>query len=72
MKLNERGPLDFVAGQMTDGRRFRMLAVVGDCTWGSPVLVAGTSLSGRRQSLMLSTVNGSASAPAVQPTRELK
>ena len=29
---NQRWSLDFVSDQMTDGRRFRILAVVDDCT----------------------------------------
>ena len=29
---NERWSLDFVSDQLTDGRRFRILAVVDDCT----------------------------------------
>jgi putative transposase len=45
---NERWSLDFVADQMTDGRRFRMLAIVDDCTRECLALVADTSLSGVR------------------------
>ena len=45
---NERWSLDFVADQMTDGRRFRVLTVVDDCTRECLALVADTSLSGRR------------------------
>ena len=30
---NQRWSLDFVSDQLTDGRRFRILAVVDDCTW---------------------------------------
>ena len=29
---NQRWSLDFVSDQFTDGRRFRILAVVDDCT----------------------------------------
>ena len=32
LRPNERWSLDFVADQMTDGRRFRMLAIIDDCT----------------------------------------
>jgi len=45
---NERWSLDFVADQMTDGRRFRILAIVDDCTRECLALVADTSLSGVR------------------------
>ncbi|WP_394260528.1 IS3 family transposase [Xanthobacter autotrophicus] len=48
MRPNERWSLDFVADQMTDGRRFRMLAIVDDCTRECLALVADTSLSGVR------------------------
>ena len=45
---NERWSLDFIADQMTDGRRFRMLAIVDDCTRECLALVADTSMSGVR------------------------
>ena len=45
---DERWSLDFVSDQLTDGRRFRILAVVDDCTRECLALVADTSLSGMR------------------------
>ena len=48
LAANQRWSLDFVSDQMTDGRRFRILAVVDDCTRECLALVADTSLSGRR------------------------
>ena len=45
---NQRWSLDFVSDQLTDGRRFRVLAVVDDCTRECLALVADTSLSGHR------------------------
>lgn len=48
LRPNERWSLDFAADQMTDGRRFRMLAIVDDCTRECLALVADTSLSGVR------------------------
>lgn len=45
---NERWSLDFVSDAFTDGRRFRVLAVVDDYTRECLALVADTSLSGRR------------------------
>ena len=41
---NERWSLDFVSDSFTDGRRFRILAVVDDCTRECLALVADTSL----------------------------
>ena len=48
LRPKERWNLDFVSDQMTDGRRFRILAVVDDCTRECLALVADTSLSGAR------------------------
>lgn len=45
---NQRWSLDFVSDQMTDGRRFRILTVVDDCTRECLALIADTSLSGAR------------------------
>lgn len=45
---NDRWSLDFVSDSFTDGRRFRILAVVDDCTRECLTLVADTSLSGGR------------------------
>lgn len=45
---NERWSLDFVSDAFTDGRRFRVLAVVDDYTRECLTLVADTSLSGLR------------------------
>jgi putative transposase len=48
MVPNQRWSLDFVSDQLTDGRRFRVLTVVDDCTRECLALVADTSLSGLR------------------------
>jgi len=48
LRPNERWSLDFVSDQLTDGRRFRILAVVDDCTRECLTLVAETSLGGVR------------------------
>ena len=45
---NQRWSLDFVSDQLTDGRRFRILTVVDNCTRECLALVADTSLSGLR------------------------
>lgn len=48
LRPDERWSLDFVSDQLTDGRRFRILAIVDDCTRECLALVADTSLSGIR------------------------
>ncbi len=53
---NQRWSLDFVADMLTDGRRFRILAVVDDFTRECLALVADTSLSGRRVTRELDAV----------------
>jgi len=47
-RANARWSLDFVSDTFTDGRRFRVLAVVDDYTRECLALVADTSLSGLR------------------------
>ena len=47
-RTNERWSLDFVSDAFTDGRRFRVLAVVDDYSRECLALVADTSLSGIR------------------------
>ena len=46
--VNVRWSLDFVSDAFTDGRRFRILAVVDDFTRENLALIADTSLSGAR------------------------
>jgi len=53
---NERWSLDFVSDSFTDGRRFRILAVVDDFTRECLALVADTSLSGARVARELDVV----------------
>ena len=53
---NERWSLDFVSDAFTDGRRFRVLAVVDDFTRECLALVADTSLSGLRLSRELNAI----------------
>jgi putative transposase len=45
---NQRWSMDFLSDAMTDGRRFRILAVVDDFTRECLVLIADTSLPGLR------------------------
>ena len=47
-RLNERWSLDFVSDAFTDGRRFRIIAIVDDYSRECLALVADTSLSGLR------------------------
>jgi putative transposase len=53
---NQRWSLDFVSDSFTDGRRFRILAVVDDFTRKCLALVADTSLSGARVARELDAV----------------
>lgn len=53
---NERWSLDFVSDAFTDGRRFRVLAVVDDYSRECLALVADTSLSGLRMTRELSSI----------------
>src|SRR3974390_3717476 len=62
--LNDRWSLDFVSDQLTDGRRFRIFAVVDDCTRECLALVADTSLSGSRVARELDRLIRQRGAPA--------
>ena len=53
---NQRWSLDFVSDALTDGCRFRILAVVDDFSRENLVLVADTSLSGLRVTRQLDRV----------------
>jgi putative transposase len=53
---NERWSLDFISDAFTDGRRFRVLAVVDDFTRECLTLIADTSLSGGRVARELDAV----------------
>jgi putative transposase len=62
---NQRWSLDFVADQMTDGRRFRILEVYNDCTRECLALVADTSISGRRVARELDAIIAWRGRPAM-------
>lgn len=47
-EVNQRWSLDFVSDTFTDGRRFRVLAMIDDYNRECLALVADTSLSGQR------------------------
>jgi putative transposase len=61
---NERWSLDFVHDQMVDGRRFRILTVVDDCTRECLALVPDTSLPGLRVARELDRVIAGRARPA--------
>ena len=62
-RVNERWSLDFVSDAFTDGRRFRVLAVIDDYSRECLALVADTSLSGVRVARELNAIiaNGAVS-----------
>lgn len=55
-RSNERWSLDFVSDAFTDGRRFRVLAIVDDFSRECLALVADTSLSGLRVTRELTAI----------------
>lgn len=58
LAANQRWSLDFVSDQMTDGRRFRILTVIDNCTRERLALEADTSLSGRKVARELDAIIG--------------
>lgn len=48
LKPNERWSMDFVSDQICDGRKFRSLTIVDDCSRESPAIEVDTSLPGKR------------------------
>jgi putative transposase len=62
---NQRWSLDFVSDTFTDGRRFRILAIVDDFTRECLALVADTSLSGHRVARVLDGLIPSRGRPAM-------
>lgn len=62
---NQRWSLDFLGDALTDGRRFRILAVVDDFTRECLCLVADTSLSGVRVARELDAIIAARGRPAL-------
>ena len=62
---NQRWSLDFLSDAMTNGRRFRILAIVDDFTRESLALVADTSLPGLRVARELDAVIAIRGRPAM-------
>jgi len=63
--VNQRWSLDFLSDAMTDGRRFRILAIVDDFTRECLALVADTSLPGLRVVRELDVLVGARGRPAM-------
>ena len=63
MMPNDRWSLDYVADQLTDGRRFHILTAVDDCTREGLALLADTSLSGIRVAQVLDRLRIERSKP---------
>ena len=61
---NRRWSMDFVSDAFTDGRRFRLLAVVDDYSRECLALVADTSLSGARVARELDAIIAVRGRPA--------
>lgn len=61
---NQRWSLDFVSDQLAEGRRFRIMTVVDDCTRECLALIADTSLSGARVARELATLFDTRVKPA--------
>ena len=62
---NQRWSLDFIHDQLSDGRRFRILAVVDDFTRECLALIADTSLSGLRVGRELDAIIANRGKPAL-------
>ena len=62
---NQRWSLDFVSDALNNGRRFRVLAVVDDCTRECLALVVDTSLSGLRVGRELDRITEVRGRPAM-------
>jgi len=62
---NQRWSLDFVSDALSDGRRFRVLAIVDDFTRECLTLVADTSLSGHRVARELNALIAVRGRPAL-------
>ena len=61
---NQRWSMDFLHDQLSDGRRFRILAIVDDFTRECLALVADTSLSGLRVGRELDAIIAERGKPA--------
>jgi putative transposase len=62
-KPNERWSMDFVSDQIYDGRKFRSLTIVDDCSRESPAIEVDTSLPGKRVVRVLENLKHSRGLP---------
>jgi putative transposase len=62
---NERWSMDFVSDALGDGRKFRSLTLVDDCTRESPAIEVDTSLPGERVVRVLDRVAAERGYPTV-------
>lgn len=60
---NKRWSMDFVSDQLSDGRKFRSLTIVDDCSRESPAIEVGTSLPGKRVTRVLNRLAESRGLP---------
>jgi len=64
VRPGERWSMDFVADQLMDGRRFRLLAIVDDYTRQCLAIHVDQSISGRRVTRVLDGLHGRYGRPA--------
>jgi len=64
-KPNERWAMDFMADQLYDGRRFRLLTLVDTATRECPAIEVGQSLTGQRVVSVLNRLKASRGLPRV-------
>lgn len=60
---NKRWSMDFVSDQLSDGRKFRSLTIVDDCSRESPAIEVDTSLPGKRVTRVLDRLAESRGLP---------
>ena len=62
-KPNERWSMDFVSDCLYNGRKFRCLTIVDDCSRECPIIVVDTSLPGARVAQVLDGLGGARGLP---------
>lgn len=60
---NKRWSMDFVSDQLSDGRKFRSLTIVDDCSREAPAIEVDTSLPGKRVTRVLDRLAESRGLP---------
>lgn len=64
-RINQRWSIDFVSDTLAEGRRFRALTIVDDCSRESPAIEVDTSLSGERVVRVLDRIADARGLPEV-------